>query len=141
MTSYPFRHIDLTSKQDVFDYVCEHLRNQGRRAVRVDSANCLYRSEDGALACAIGAMFTENEAKFLRSRSMMTYAVNDLRNFTEMTTIKTIIDSGIDITFLSSLQRLHDLSINWTETGIYEGSLLSFASQWDVQYRAPIQLS
>jgi len=49
--------IDLNkaTSQEVFDYVIDHLRKQGRRAYDRELGKCLYLADDGA-KCAVGCL-------------------------------------------------------------------------------------
>jgi hypothetical protein len=143
---FPFREIDFTSKQDVFDYVCEHLREQNARANSTGGA-CLYRAPDGT-ACAIGAMFTAKDIDTMAKLGIMNFDVQSISTTTPyLSTIEKLRD-GVGLSFATELQRLHDMPINWVQcddsgryTGFSESALLVFAASHGLEYKAPTVLS
>lgn len=61
---------DTVTAQEVFDHVIQHLREQnGNRAVTRNITRtgvvCVYRTPDGANACAAGALLTNDEARVI----------------------------------------------------------------------------
>ena len=65
MTPEQARQVNsLVYRSDVFNYVIDHLRSQGRRSVAVDGDKdekfCAYRGAEGTM-CAVGALITDDE--------------------------------------------------------------------------------
>jgi len=49
-----------SNRSEIFNYVIDHLRRQGRPSLSFTRADCRYRGVEGAM-CAIGALFTDDE--------------------------------------------------------------------------------
>lgn len=91
-------HISGTN-QEIFDRVCAHLAQQGRKSKRLSSGGCVYRADDGA-RCAVGCLLPD-DAPFA-----------DLDNLDD-TSIRTLMRNGLisadpPVDLLAKLQEAHD---------------------------------
>jgi|DEB0MinimDraft_10_1074344.scaffolds.fasta_scaffold49847_1 hypothetical protein len=50
----------LVDKKEIFDYVVNHLRQQGTRALNMDLGDCAYRGDDNTM-CAVGCLLADDE--------------------------------------------------------------------------------
>lgn len=90
-------HISGTN-QEIFDRVCAHLAQQGRKSKSV-MGGCVYRADDGA-RCAVGCLLPD-DAPFA-----------SLDNLDD-TSIRTLIRNGLvstdpSVDLLAKLQEAHD---------------------------------
>lgn len=86
------------TRQETFNTVVAHLRQQGRQAVNSGGRQCQYRGEDG-LKCAAGCLIPDEDyRKDFEGRGVMTN--------TEIATL--IRRLGHDVELVSSLQDIHD---------------------------------
>ena len=91
---------DLTTNQQVFDAVCQHLAAQKRRAVAADGY-CEYQTRDG-LRCAIGGILADGHAR--RAIGFRSVGYEWLN-----------IPEGVTLGLLGQLQLAHDLSETLTD--------------------------
>lgn len=111
------------TKQETFDTVVEHLRQQGRPAWDRGGTACLYRTSQG-LKCAVGCLIPDElyEARFegvsLTNQKVLQHILRDL---------------GHDVNLLIELQMIHDgmHSSNW------ESEWKTLAFKHDLVYTAP----
>jgi hypothetical protein len=98
------RNMYKHTTQEVFDVCALHLLNQNERSVKfADSANCMYRGDNG-LKCAIGILIPDEE-----------YTENMEGNGVVRLTSKYGITDHVDmLSCLQSLHDEHDVS-NWQE--------------------------
>jgi hypothetical protein len=88
--------------QMIFDKVVDHLYTQGKPAS--DASGCLYRhaSEDGNLACAVGALIQDHEYESSMERRGVNYILD---TYPQLQHLKENTD------LLYDLQRSHDGSV------------------------------
>jgi len=111
------------NKQEVFDTVVNHLRQQGKKAFDQRLGRCLYRTEDG-LKCAVGCLIPDNEySRMMENRSHLNV---------DSPTLQKIIDQG-NYELLISLQRVHD-ALNAQE---WEQGFQRVATRFGLKYLAP----
>lgn len=92
----------LTDSTDVFNYVVNHLREQGRQSLFEERDQCAYRG-DGGTMCAVGALIADDEyGPSLENNSIVTLFEKNLLP----TDLKERIEPNLQM--LMDLQRLHD---------------------------------
>ncbi len=126
------------NRQETFDKVVNHLRQQGRRA-SVGNSNeplgCRYRlqSDDDniMLKCAIGCLIPDNKYNPKFEGESIIRLVN---KFPEVEQILDIKDDQ-DLVLLQDLQRVHDLSDRFAEK---ETHFLEIAFRYELVYNPPL---
>ena len=106
----PYGDIDLqrSNTQEVFDYVINHLRQQGKQST--SKANgCEYRTDEG-LACAVGCLIPNDKYESWIEGKPIDDLIWDYKH-----------ESGMiyHLSILKSLQQFHDTSTTWID---YTGS-------------------
>ena len=89
----------LVGKKEIFDYVVNHLRQQGFPALNWDGG-CAYRGEDDTM-CAVGCLIADDEYKpvFEKTTVEQLELPHRLREHVDM---------------LQMLQNFHDFLHNWS---------------------------
>ena len=94
--------LNVSTNQEAFDKVAEHLASMPSRAVNPVTEFCEYRTVDGN-RCAIGALIDDD-------------AVGDARCGVRMMVSDGDLDiCGVDIQLLRELQGVHDRRDNWVD--------------------------
>lgn len=113
-------YIQLGTKQEVFDTVCDHMLAQNKRAQDEGGGRCWYRQGD--LKCAVGCLIPDDQySSDLEAGGVQTLAMDDVLRFG-------IVDLNEDETvhFLSRLQQIHDrVSVEYWTTALAEFATLN----------------
>ena len=114
------------TKQEAFDRVLAHLREQGKPAFRPETGICLYRTPEG-LKCGIGGLIADED-----------YFDNLEGNAASVKCVYSLFDGNpSDYIFYGELQNsLHDnitQSYNFLEA--LETKALAFAKKYGLEYK------
>jgi hypothetical protein len=131
MTEYtPDIDISTATRQQMFDFMLNHLRNQGGPSVDEDFGDsaCMYRGNNGRM-CAIGCMIPDR----LHNPKLEGLAANEyLRDARES------IDKETRDFFDNAQHNLHDvLSKEYFLTNLEENAI-DFAEDYQLTYTPPV---
>lgn len=116
------------TEQEIYDKVCEHLDQQGERAVTLSKdgkvpVSCAYQTEQGT-KCAVGALMTDEELAQLQEGDLLK---NDW--------VK-IVEEGLapvtHIKLLRALQEAHDQSNRWKDRQAMVNNLKEIARRFNL---------
>ena len=135
------------TNQEAFDKALAHLRKQGERSADAETGECLYRSGDSGLACAVGCLIPDSmwevavyEWERLNGDDglhLNSYGIGELVSDDVGVDIKRHL-SGVELPFLMRLQRLHDLPQNWRDGRFAaEGLAQGLAREYGLDYTPP----
>lgn len=118
------------NRQQVFDQVVSHARQQGKKSEDVPGGNkCLYRGRDG-LKCFAGALVRDDEYSYWMEGMDIQMV---LRNYRCPQTLISRLDPVHNGIFLNTLQTVHD---NWSVEE-WERILERVAKEYNLEYKAP----
>lgn len=100
------------NKQEIFDTVVNHLRTQGKKAVKGQGGICMYRAPDGS-KCAAGVLIPDE----IYDPKMEGRDVRALINPYDYVALNELF--GDNLALVAALQTVHD------------GSMVS---EWEVQF-------
>lgn len=105
----------LSGKQEIFDYVETHLKEQDCRSMRVfhDGVNCAYRGEDGTM-CAVGCLIADDEYISGMEHHNVTELSRHLSDGTERVLPDRLLPH---LRMLTELQDFHDCDSHWQSEG------------------------
>jgi hypothetical protein len=102
----------LADRSDIFNYVIDHLRKQGKRSIFINyegEDRCAYRGENGAM-CAAGCLITDDEY----SPSFENNSINTLVKQNLLTPdLKKRFETNERM--ISDLQSLHDHRLSYID--------------------------
>lgn len=107
--------LDYSTKQEVFDYVTNHLLTQNKKST--NGAYCAYRGKNGC-KCAAGCLIDDNEY------------ISQIEGFSWFRAIEILKCSSSHSELIMELQNIHDtfLPQEW------ENQLKSFASEFNLKW-------
>lgn len=120
------------NRQEAFDIAAKHLLDQGKKAYRDDGTpfsapSCAYRSPEGGLKCAIGALIPDEEydPRFEGQNAAV---------LLRQSYCPAVLKSG-DLTkdFLQALQCVHDDAHGDGDVEEFRRGLMEFASRWKLR--------
>lgn len=93
----------LATRQEIFNHVIKHLKEQGCQSVDRDGDECAYRGASGRM-CAVGCLLADDEYE----PNMESHGVYDI-----------VLPLRLEnhSLLLQELQRLHDRSYYWNDEG------------------------
>lgn len=116
----------MPTKQETFDTVVAHLRNQGCKS-EDDHGNCMYRGENGT-KCAAGCLIPDD------AYSPTLEGSGIFQRNGEMSACGTILrELGHDLHLVSELQNVHDAR----DVGFWEQRFAKVAERYLLQYTPP----
>lgn len=129
-------NLKTATSQEVFDYVIDHLRKQGRGAYDTENSKCLYLAKDGA-KCAVGCLIPsdvysphmENKTidKLLRGSPYNDEPKRAIRKI-ERNLRKMGFNKHKDL--LYHLQNLHDEATSWESPQAFDNRAYTIADRF-----------
>jgi hypothetical protein len=120
----------LTDRSDVFNYVVNHLREQGCQSLFREKIMCAYRG-DGGTMCAVGALIADDEyGPSLENNSIVVLFEKNLLP----TDLKDRIEPNLHM--LSDLQALHDNYLEYKDgefTEDVKAYIDALRVRWDIK--------
>jgi hypothetical protein len=120
----------LTDRSDVFNYVINHLREQGCQSLFEEKKMCAYRG-DGGTMCAVGTLIADDEySPSLENNSIVALFAKNLLP----TDLKKRIEPNLHM--LSDLQKLHDNFLEYKDgefTEDVKAHIDSLRVRWDIK--------
>ncbi len=135
-----FKITPETTNQEIFEYVVNHLRTQGKPALSSGTQKCCYRTKDG-LTCAVGCLIPEELYRYhLEGRSVFGVVNNfdDVANYFGVGKGRSHDDDRIQM--LHQLQAVHDSADHWSNDGLNkaaEVALKLVAQRHGLNYTLP----
>ena len=120
--------IDYTNDQQVFDYVAKHLLTQQKVCAETPGGMCVYRSPDGKLACAIGCLLTDEEARLADNWHSGPMTIRDILD--EIGSARARM-KGANVRLLGELQAIHDCA----PVGVWKEEMESSAHYYTLDWR------
>jgi hypothetical protein len=103
----------LTTAQEIFDVVAEHLLTMPHRAVNEDEL-CAYRGKDN-IPCAVGRLITDEEYHLPNGETLDDLDDNSVLLVAEQLLLPSRLVPHVKL--LTSLQSAHDHALNWQDLG------------------------
>jgi len=115
------------TRQEIFNFVSTHLFTQGERSTTREK--CLYRTEDG-LSCAVGCLLSHLSDEQVQELDNKSDASIDVVSYDFMQVLPSYFKD--EITFLETLQVVHDVQSNWKTSEDMRKSLNDVASWYSL---------
>jgi hypothetical protein len=96
------------NKQEIFDKVVTHLKNQNARAYDKEEDRCLYRDESTGYRCAIGCLIPDELYNPDFEGESIDTLLEKAPVLKELLKIKNFSAISSDVMFLRRLQSIHD---------------------------------
>jgi hypothetical protein len=103
----------LTTAQEIFDVVAEHLLTMPHRAV--SERGCSYRGYKN-VPCAVGRLITDEEYRLPSGETLDDLIDNSVLLLSEQHALPNRLVPHVDL--LTSLQGAHDHALNWQDCGM-----------------------
>lgn len=118
----------LKDRSDIFNYVIDHLRKQGRKSLVNFAGMCAYRG-DGGTMCAVGALIADDEYRPFFEGSTIQIVISDrMKDISD----EFLVTNSLKNRILPNLEMLMDLQIFHDSNLKYEDGNFSVSSEIDV---------
>lgn len=126
--------LNYSNRQDIFDFIVAHLRDQGRKAINTygpgDVQNCAYLTLRGE-TCAAGCLIPFDEYQEVFEGQYVKEGIDENGEGNDVTDY--FMSKHADLRLLRTMQSVHDD----TQVVSWEEEFMRVADDWHLAYTPP----